>query len=282
MATISEDLTFTSSLDLARDQQTLHNKIDCAKRMASRRYIFVGETHNATHDKLRTIAAAEHYAGDADVIVVAERGIFGDRGDIEVSANVVNETDRKSVSSAYVRNVSIAQQIIEAATGDAAQRPHHLRPVVILFGQDHERHIRNELMRQMPATDKICWWSFPSIEDQIAALPDRDAGLAGFSLVGFCHAAADPGARIRLFHKNRLNAAFTINLTAPFFTSFRHPLYAVYGANAHAPYALLRTTLQDAPTGTMTLDNLATAKLILVTNRTALASLLEAEGLAVV
>ena len=195
MGIITEDETFPSSFNFNQDMTFAFQQVDHARYMLSRRYIFVGETHNSPYDKERTYGIATRYAGDKDYIVVAERAIFDANPGLaylEATPNVIHEANMGAPPGAYIRNVEIVEQIIRETDKDAINRRYSSpRPVVILFGQDHETGIRQELMAQMPIDARICWWSFPSLKEQLYALPTLHVDIDtlnrnNFEYVGIC------------------------------------------------------------------------------------------------
>ena len=223
MAIVTENQQYKTTWDFAEDTKTLLSRLKHAKFMNSRRYLFVGETHTSPHDKARTQAVATAAANDDEIIMVAERSIFESAlldgiaaRNASMSSNVLHEADTTSSSTSMQRNIAIVQQIIaECARDDnivnnygmRVNRGHtNPRPVLILFGQEHERHIKDQLAQQLPPTGKICWWSFPSFQDQVDQLADlTNASTAGFSPVAVCdlRAQTDPDAGFQRFCKGQ-------------------------------------------------------------------------------
>jgi hypothetical protein len=238
VAIITENLQYKTTWDFAAETAKLLDKVEHAKCMLSRRYIFVGETHTSPHDKKRTQAVATSAANDNEIIMVAERSIFEsslldpiEARTASLSSNVLHETDTTSSSASMQRNIAIVQQIIAECARDNAivnnygqrvNRGHtNPRTVLILFGQEHERHIKDQLMQQLERTDKICWWSFPSFQDEV----DQLADLSNPSTVGFVPVAAcdlreqtDPNAAFQRICKGQPApaAGVAVKLTAPY------------------------------------------------------------------
>lgn len=239
MGIVTENVTFRTSFDFDHDWSLLKDKVKTARLMLSRRYLFIGETHNSPIDKKRTVRVAEKFAGTGgpvsdDVILVAERAIFDDQDGLEYlgfRTNFIHEENRSASPFAQVRNVEIVEQVIAETARDAVHRPHRSpRPVVFLFGESHEEPIRRELARQLPINEKICWWFFPSLQSQLDALPTPPTPAAA-TFIGFCSPPAeDPGANFQLCMKGRLSGPLTLRVDPGFgMLSFRRGLYALFG-----------------------------------------------------
>lgn len=240
MAIITEDLVFNTSFKLQEDLTALSNRIEAASNMASRRYVFVGESHNFAVDIERRNATFQRFVSNNGIVMVLERAMMGERG-IPLSGFVpdervgaILETDYTSGSADPIRNTQIVAKIVAEIAKDP---PYQQREVLILFGQEHQKGIREELKKQLGAEDKICWWAFPPILDQIYSLPDPVyPNQNGYTLVGFTDLPdlSDPKMNKLLLTKGRHVDPFMIEVKAPYNSANRLPkrgLYALFGSN---------------------------------------------------
>lgn len=262
MGYITEDLTFPPSFDVPHDIEFACERAEYATNMASRRYLFIGETHTSPFDKRRTVKLAEAFVNDDDVIIVAERDILKDYPYImarDPRDLILHEKDRQSSSTDNARNVNIVKQILAETAKDATNRPHaNPRMVLILFGQEHETHIRDQLKAQTPIDQKILWWSFPSIADEIDKMPVLDTVPRGYGLVGYTKTTDDENGLKRLMTKGRFVKHFSLEVIATYvLTRPRANLhYEVYVKSPQCDQVV--STLEQGATGQHTL-NIATA-----------------------
>lgn len=194
MAQITEDIRYQvpQDLDLAAYARFACDRVTWAIGMATRRYIFIGDTHNSVFDARFKAAVADHCTTGGrlqNVIVIAERSIFASTPHLPLRANVIQEANTQASPFDPQRDVDVVRQIATQVAREPAFGV--TRPVVIFFGQAHETGLRQQMEAQLPGTDRICWWSFRSLDDQVAALPDLNAGWRfpiqpGFDFVGFC------------------------------------------------------------------------------------------------
>jgi len=240
VAIITEDVVYETSFKLQDDLTVLFNRIEAASTMSSRRYVFVGESHDFAVDIERRNSTFQRFVSNNGIIVVVERAMMGER-DIPLSGFVpdsrvgaILETDYSSGSADPIRNTQIVAKIVKEIASDP---PYRQREVLILFGQEHEKGIRDELKKQLGVDDKICWWSFPSILDQIYKIPDPVyANQNGYTFVGFTDlpSLSDLKPYKLLLTKGRFVDSFMIEVKAPYNSGNRLPkvgLYALYGSN---------------------------------------------------
>jgi hypothetical protein len=240
VAIITEDVEYETSFKLQDDLTVLANRIEAASNMSSRRYVFVGESHDFAVDIERRNTTFQRFISNKGIVVVGERAMKGER-DIPLSgfipegrAGAILETDYTSGSADPVRNTQVVAKIVKEIANDPSYRQ---REVLIFFGQEHEKGIREELKKQLGAEDKICWWSFPSILDQLYKLPDPVyPNQNGYTFVGFTDlpSLSDPKPHKLLLTKGRHIDPFVIEVKAPYNSGNRLPkvgLYALYGSN---------------------------------------------------
>ena len=235
MARITEDVTYETLFKLLEDSTRSIARIEWARHMLSRRYLFVGESHNFKMDVMRRNHIAQHFSHDKTIIMVTERGMEGERGLLNSilpeREGIIHETDYESRPFNPQRDCQIVKRIISEISKDRV----HKRPVLILFGQDHEQKIRNELKQQLEKDERICWWSFPSILHQIDSLEDVTYPEKGYSLVGFTAPPdyKEPAANKLLLTKGKFLGPFIIDVRAPFFSPDNlhkdQEIFAVYG-----------------------------------------------------
>jgi hypothetical protein len=260
MGRITEDVKFETSFDFPKDREFLCKKAKHASAMSTRRYLFVGETHNSEIDKKRTYAVADFCRFNPEVVIIAERNILAEEPYLELSRNVIHEKDRASSPFAPGRNRSIVEQIVEEIKKDGGKvdkeerikkqgwlynKP---RMVLILFGQDHEQHIRCELQAQTEKDERLCWWSFPSPADALSALnwatyPSQE----GYSFQGFVSRHPDDEAQKELLAKGKFVNAFNVGVTAPWGPGrgFNGEYYALYTSDAVDPQKKIRGDLDS-------------------------------------
>lgn len=220
MAKITEDLKYSTTWDLGRDINDLTGRIEwAAKGMLQRRYIFLGETHTLGFDKERNFAIAEKFMDDPRVIVVVERGMFAtNRNFVNSGKSVILETTtmEEASSSAHKRNVLIVEKLVAEMKND---KPYtNPRPVIIIFGQEHENAIREELKKQLPDSINICWWSYQSIDDQYESLPARHQPAKGsFTLLGVTYRSlGGTSLELQLLTKGLVPAPFKLTVHGTF------------------------------------------------------------------
>jgi hypothetical protein len=232
--------------------------------------IFVGETHTSDLDIERTREIAG-FCTDVvmtnRLIVVAEREILGKPGEaasalLALRPNVINETAAYSPFDPR-RDLEIVQKIVAEMERDVGgglfSTP---RPVVILFGQDHEEKIKTEFRRQRPLLD-LRWWSFPSMQEQFDSVPDNsDNNVHGFHFLGFFNPVEfarldrpiQDFVRITLFTKGHYTGPITVPITAKFATPFNGTLRVVYGRSTVARFAAVPDNLDATGTTNLQID----------------------------
>src|SRR5579863_2950235 len=221
MAIITEDLSYETTWDLQEDINNLIKRVKYGMYMSSLRYLFVGEDHTFAMDTKRRTAVALHFATNTELVMVSERGMKADENFkltelLDRKTAAVHERDSKLVSSDPARNRIVVEEILAEIKNDPDYRK---RMVLIFFGADHEKGLREELKSQLGADEKICWWSFPSILVQSYALPAPvHANMNGYTFVGFT-SPPDPGAENAnklLLTKGIWRERFNLHVTAPF------------------------------------------------------------------
>lgn len=187
MGRITEDLTYETTFKVRDDIALICGKVEYASNMSSRRYLFVGEYHDFEMDVFRRKEVAKHFANNADIVFVSERGLHASPdktlADLVTRTGGVHEQDEVSGPFDPIRNTKMVEQIL----AEIAEDPdHRKRAVLIFFGQDHEAGLRRELELQTAADVSICWWSFPSIREQFFALPAVVfPNQVGYTMLGF-------------------------------------------------------------------------------------------------
>ena len=224
MAVITEDIVLPHTFVLDDDVTCLKKRIELAKNMASRRYIFVGETHSCLYDRARNAEVADAIAGDADVIVIVERKFFDHLHDSDYrqwvrltqADNFRFEKVREKVGSFdNVRNIEAVTLAIEEIEKDHETRKYKSpRPVVIFFGQDHEKALRREFQERLTSEPKMCWWSFPSIDEFVQPLKQRtEKDLTAPRALGFAlPEPADKHMRVELLRRGTVKSQFTLTV----------------------------------------------------------------------
>jgi hypothetical protein len=185
----------------------------------NRLVLFVGETHTARFDKLRNAMVVNRLKGGGKApVLVVERAMFDDK-EMAKFSNVIVEADRTSSPAARERNSGIVVQLVEFIK---SQESEPLSPVVFVFGQTHEPHIKAEIERRFPDDETIQWWSFPSIDDQLdrlAALYDPSALPGQFTLIGYVSSVDITKRRqeleMSLLQKGYLPKRFNVKLYSP-------------------------------------------------------------------
>ncbi|MGH7467871.1 MAG: hypothetical protein ACRENP_07755 [Longimicrobiales bacterium] len=141
-----------------------------------------GETHNFGFDKDRNIQLVNAISASKTLTLVVERAMF--TLDARIYPNVITEANTNPKPSAPERNTDIVVQLLKfTASLPSAERK---RPVVFVFGQDHETKIQAEVERQFQVDDKIQWLTFKSVDDQVTELARNwDTMPDEFELLGF-------------------------------------------------------------------------------------------------
>jgi hypothetical protein len=223
LATVTENIDLPVQWDVASAVAAITSRINHAKQMATRRYIFIGETHASRFDKSRNHQLGFAFAGDNDVILITERSIWNDprpanqflaRTLNEPADNMWQEPTHAGVGSFDdSRNVETADEIVRRVQLDDVANPYHPKPVVIIFGEDHNARIREKLVTRLADDVRICWWSAKSIMEYYDTLPARlPAALGNVVCVGFYRARDDDDQQVQFLTKGKITAPFTVTL----------------------------------------------------------------------
>lgn len=223
MATVTENIDLPVQWDVDSAVRTIKDRINHAKNMSTRRYIFIGETHSSPFDKSRNHSLGYEFLDDNGVILIAERGIWNHSGlkyfrMVEAlkhgAANTWQEPSSDAKSIADTRNVMIADEIVRRVHLDESENPHAApKPVVIIFGEDHNARIREKLLTRLADDVRICWWSAKSIMEYFHILPTRlPTALGNAVCVGFVPLLADEDQRLQFLTKGKMSAAISIKL----------------------------------------------------------------------
>jgi hypothetical protein len=219
MAKIADVREVASTWDVPGDVDDMVRCIGAsADAKPHRLVLFVGETHTAGFDKLRNARLVNRLRGGDGQALVVERKMFDD-AEMKKFSNVIVEADRTSSPAAPERNSGIVTQLIEFIKSRDSEQ---LLPVVFVFGQTHEPHIKAEIEKQFPNGETIQWWSFLSIDDQLDKLAARydPSTLPGqFTLIGYVSSADITKRRqeleIKLLQKGYLPKRFNVKLYSP-------------------------------------------------------------------
>ncbi len=189
--TVVRDMNRDTSYNIGADVQQVLADVGTGTADGSRLVIFVGERHDSVYDELRTKNLLQQLNNAAGVTLVLER-TFMDRTLANQGANVVSEPDNTGwVSSDPRRDVQVVN-LWDAFTGHLPHGEQN-RPTVVLFGDAHFDAIRRELDQQAGAN--ITLVHFPSIADQVEALPQPAAPGGAMQLIGFLEPAASSCGR---------------------------------------------------------------------------------------
>lgn len=184
MAKIVSEQVVNSTWNVPRDVDEIVRKISEVANSGPRTIVFVGETHNFGFDRLRNPLLVHRIASTATQTLVVERGMFS--LDPKTYPQVITEADTQSKPSDPARNSGIVAQLVDFTA--KLDPPLRARPTVFVFGQDHERFLKEEVEKQLADGEELRWVSFPSIDDQIAALPalyDPSQLPGGYTLLGY-------------------------------------------------------------------------------------------------
>jgi hypothetical protein len=211
MATITSTTVLGTRYSVAQDVTYLEQEFARARNLAvpPRVVIFIGEKHNEPADLKRNRQLIANNGGGAVVTLAIERGMT---------------------------NSTVTRQVVEPITGLDSPDPkrdelivsgvvtytrvlppdEQNRPVVFVFGQEHEPRIKAEVVNRFPANDTIAWWSFPSVDDQVLALGAVRPVTPAFTRVGWAAAslltAEDQTLALRALERGTLPHNITVDV----------------------------------------------------------------------
>jgi hypothetical protein len=212
MATITSTTVLGTRYSVAQDVTYLEQEFARARNSAvpPRVVIFIGEKHNEPADLARNKQLIANNGGGAAVTLAIERGMVNSAATRQVLEPVtgLDSPDPK-------RDELIVSRVVSYTDGLAAGEQN--RPVVFVFGQEHEPRIKAEVVRQFPQNATIAWWSFPSVDDQVLALgPVRPVNAAAFTRVGWSAASLlnsqDQSLALRALERGTLPHNITVDV----------------------------------------------------------------------
>lgn len=155
-----------------------------AKSSDNRYIVWFGESHAYDCDVSRRQGLFDSLYPDTSLILVAESGLSsgGRLGSELVEAllkarvgGVTEADDRTSYGNAE-RNRKISERIIEECNKD---RDGKFRPVVIFFGDEHLKTVKQLVVDGLPANEIVEWWDAPPISDVLLARASTKLPSAG-------------------------------------------------------------------------------------------------------
>lgn len=144
------------------------------KSRNNRGVVWFGESHAYVCDVARRQAMIDHFFPDEGLILVVERSLSSGaklgsemvEALFEYRRGGVTEAADRMTYNIRERNVRISAAIARECQNDS---PNKMRPVVILFGDEHSEPIKQMLAANLPANEILEWWDAPPISDTLLA-----------------------------------------------------------------------------------------------------------------
>lgn len=203
---------FKTSEDVAKLQDILEQAVLDALTSTTLQVVFVAETHR-TRDEARRLQILLYALKRADVLILLERGMVTNKVKIACAGSdlVAIEAEHVSLSSGNdARNDLAFSLAMELLDQKAAEK----KALLILFGEEHEKKIRQRFITTKKLDRHVEWHVYPSSADLLLAGPRGSSLSATHTRVGYTTITSDDGAEFFLYPSQLLSKPLVLDLSS--------------------------------------------------------------------
>ncbi|MFO0757492.1 MAG: hypothetical protein U0359_13425 [Byssovorax sp.] len=206
---------YRTSEDVSKLKEILDDAAHDALTSPTLQVVFVGETHR-TRDEDRRMAILAYALKRNDVLILIERGmVTSNHSDLKIACAssdlVAIEPEHESLSSGDDARNDLAFSL---AMDLLSQRAAAKKALLILFGEDHEKRIRQRFITTTKLNRHVEWHVYPSANDLLLAGPRGSTFSSTHTRVGYTNLTNDDDAGFFLYPEQLLSKELVIELSS--------------------------------------------------------------------